>query len=104
MTLKRILLAASAVLWPTIAFSFSSIQEPPPQSQSQIKNSSVNGIPKESLEKKRQRLSEINATLNELERRSEELASQRGALEAERSGLIKAISGDESEQEFKNSP
>ena len=87
---------------------FSSTQEPTPKPQSkgsQSVDSSRQESPFESiLEAQKKRLAEINGEIIDLERKYEETASRRSALQTERSTLITAISRGEAEREFKNSP
>lgn len=56
------------------------------------------------LELNRKRLAEINTTIIDLERRTDEISKQRKALDTERSSLIAELARYEDEQEFRNGP
>ncbi len=56
-----------------------------------------------STEQQRKKLSELNAFIQEVDKRLEEIKGQKKALEDERSRLLQAIARDEAELEFRNS-
>lgn len=109
MILKRSLLTTAIVVSTMLMFSFASAQDQLLASQSkaakpasaQVENLPSKGAQLETLQK---RLGEINATINDLERKSEAIASQRSNLEAERAKLLTAIAREDAEQEFRSSP
>ena len=56
-----------------------------------------------STDQQRKKLSELNASIQELDKRLGEIRGQKKALEDERSRLLQAIARDEAELEFRNS-
>jgi predicted transcriptional regulator len=107
MRLKGVLVTALIACLPVIAFSLTEEPQSPTETKaSQVFSSSGlnHSTQQPQLETQRKRLSEINAALNELERKADEIVTARNALQAERSSLITAISLEEAEQEFKSSP